>query len=89
MEEHHPIPHPSQRIARKLPLPPEVTPIRAKQSRLTESSTSRTPSSSSELLESPILVSTILQLLQLFLAHLFLKKKFHSYLRTLALILVT
>ncbi len=58
MEEHQPLPHPLWRSARKLPLPPEATPIQTKWSRLTESSTSRTSSSSSKLPESSILVST-------------------------------
>jgi len=42
----------------KPPLPSEATPIQAKRSRLTESCTSRTHSSSSELPESSISVST-------------------------------
>jgi len=58
MEEHQPLPHRSQTIGRKFPLTPEVTPIWTKRSRLTESSISRTPSSSSELPESSISVST-------------------------------
>jgi len=57
MEEHQPIPHRSWRTVSKLPLPPKVTPIWAKRSRLTESSTSITPSSSSQLIESSISVS--------------------------------
>ena len=58
MEEHQPLHHRSWRTASKLPLSPEATPIRTKRSRLIESSTSRTPSSSSELPESYISVST-------------------------------
>ena len=58
MEEHQPLPRSSRRTASKPPLPPEATPIRTKQSRLTKSITSRTSSSSSELPESYISVST-------------------------------
>lgn len=58
MEEHQPLPHCSQRIARKPPLLPEAIPILSKQSHLTESSTSRTSSSSSKLPKASILAST-------------------------------
>ena len=57
MEEHQPIPRHSWRTMKKFPLPPKVTPIRVKRSCLTEFSTSRTPSSSSELPKSSIPVS--------------------------------
>jgi len=58
MEENQPLPHRSRKTASKLPLLPEATPSRRKQSRLTESSTSQTSGSSSDLPESPILVHT-------------------------------
>lgn len=57
MAEHQPLPYHSWRTASKPPLPPKATP--RKQSHLTESSTSQTFGSSSELPESPILVSTM------------------------------
>lgn len=59
MEENKPLPHHSWRAASKLPLLPEATPIRSKQSHLTGSSTSQTSSSSSELPETPIPVSIV------------------------------
>ena len=58
MEEHQPLPHCSRRTVRKPPLPLEATAIRSKRSYLTESSASITLSSSSELPESSISVST-------------------------------
>ena len=57
MEEHQTLPRCSQRTVSKPPLPPEATPIRSNRSRLTESSTTRNPGSSSELPESSIMVS--------------------------------
>ena len=57
MEEHQPLPHRSWRTTRKPPLPLKSTPIQAKRSHLTKSSTSRAPSSSSELPKSYTSVS--------------------------------
>ena len=59
MEENQPLTHRSQRAVSKLPLSREATPIQSKQSCLTGSSTSQASGSSSELLETPILVSTV------------------------------
>jgi len=58
VEEHKTLSHNLWTTVIKLPLPLEATPIWIKRSRLIESSTSRTPSSSSELPESSISVCT-------------------------------
>lgn len=58
MEENQPLPRCLHRTMSKLPLPPEATPSRQKRSHLTESITSQTSSSSSDLPESLILIHT-------------------------------
>jgi len=58
VEENQPLPHRPRRTVSKPPLLPEATPSQRKRSHLTESSTSQTSGSSSDLPESPISIRT-------------------------------